>query len=105
MRGKIDKQQKYSAFCRFVKGNQKRVTKKKGCILCVKVLYKLRDVACKGDGVGVWWGWGCGEGSFGELQMMQVYLYGRRKAETLLLMRRMKDRGSISLDSRVVYLK
>uniref|UniRef100_A0A3B4X0C8 Sushi domain-containing protein n=1 Tax=Seriola lalandi dorsalis TaxID=1841481 RepID=A0A3B4X0C8_SERLL len=33
------------------------------------------------------------------------YLYGRRKAETLLLMRRMKERGSISLDSRVVYLK
>lgn len=33
------------------------------------------------------------------------YLYGRRNADTLLLMRRMKERGSISLDSRVVYLK
>lgn len=33
------------------------------------------------------------------------YLYGRKNADTLLLMRRMKERGSISLDSRVVYLK
>lgn len=32
------------------------------------------------------------------------YLYGRRKAETLLWMRRMKERGSISVESRVEYL-
>lgn len=38
-------------------------------------------------------------------RLCELYLYGRRKAETLLLMRRMKERGSISLDSRVVYLK
>lgn len=38
-------------------------------------------------------------------QLCGFYLYGRRKAETLLLMRRMKERGSNSLDSRVVYLK
>lgn len=32
------------------------------------------------------------------------YLYGRRKAETLLWMRRMKERGSISVESRGEYL-
>ena len=48
---------------------------------------------------------GEGEGCPVHQQLREFYLYGRRKAETLLLMRRMKERGSISLDSRVVYLK
>lgn len=52
---------------------------------------------------------GCWRGGGGHdpvlQQLYELYLYGRRKADTLLLMRRMKERGSISLDSRVVYLK
>lgn len=48
-------------------------------------------------------GWGSRSGA--SEAVGRFYLYGRRKADTLLLMRRMKERGSISLDSRVVYLK
>lgn len=62
----------------------------------------MQDVACRVEGDVR--GWGRGHDLVLQ-QLCDVYLYGRRKAETLLLMRRMKERGSISLDSRVVYLK
>lgn len=69
---------------------------------CVSVISPVR---VKGCGL-VWWRGADGGGHDPVFQSLcALYLYGRRKAETLLLMRRMKERGSISLDSRVVYLK